>query len=210
MANFLKWILMANLFACPLEAKNLGVYGSTASIEEEDLIRFIQEKIQKFSEEERQAFMQGMRNYFTSQLKKTMEVKGIQKARLYSVNYFDPSICVDRDIFNHAQQIIVKKGTSFNPLSQISLNQDLLFFDATDLKQLAWAESRPSSAKWILIKGQPMQLEEDFNRPIYFDQGGVLTKKFGIQQVPACVSQEGLKLKIEFFPVQEASCSAGS
>lgn len=203
MANFLKAALLALLLSSGLNAKDLGVYGSTSSISEEDLIQFIKERIKTFSEEERQQFMQAMQNYFVSELKKPMEVKGIRKAKKYSVIYFDPSICVDQDIFNHKGQIVVKKGTIVNPLSQASLDQDLLFFDATDIEQLAWAESLSSSSKWILVKGQPMQLEEDLNRPIYFDQGGILTKKFGINQIPAHVSQEGMKLKIEFIPVGE-------
>jgi conjugal transfer pilus assembly protein TraW len=203
MANFLKAALLALLLSSELDAKDLGIYGSTSSISEEDLIQFIKERIQSFSEEDRQQFMQSMQNYFVSELKKPMEVKGIRKAKKYSVIYFDPSICVDQDIFNHKGQIVVKKGTIVNPLSQVSLDQDLLFFDATDSEQLAWAESFSSSSKWILVKGQPMQLEKDLNRPIYFDQGGILIKKFGITQVPAHVSQEGIQLKIEFIPVGE-------
>ena len=32
---------------------------------------------------------------------------------------------------------------------------------------------------------------------VYFDQQGALTSKFGITQVPAMVSQEGLRLRID-------------
>lgn len=201
MSYFLRRALIALSLAIGLEAKDIGIYGSTSSIEEEDFIQLIQEKIQSFSEEDRQKFMQTIQNELVSDLKKTMELKGIRKAKKYSVTYFDPSICVDKDIFNHKGQTVVKKGTVVNPLSYVSLNQDLLFFDATDPVQFAWAESFPSSSKWILIKGQPMQLEEKFNRPIYFDQNGLLTKKFGITQVPAHVSQEGMQLKIELIPM---------
>jgi conjugal transfer pilus assembly protein TraW len=33
--------------------------------------------------------------------------------------------------------------------------------------------------------------------PVYYDQQGVLTRRLGIQQVPALVSQEGLRLRID-------------
>jgi conjugal transfer pilus assembly protein TraW len=36
---------------------------------------------------------------------------------------------------------------------------------------------------------------------VYFDQQGVLTTKFGITQVPALVSQEGMRLRIDEFKV---------
>jgi conjugal transfer pilus assembly protein TraW len=36
---------------------------------------------------------------------------------------------------------------------------------------------------------------------VYFDQGGMLTKKLGIQHVPASVTQEDLHLRIEEVPL---------
>jgi conjugal transfer pilus assembly protein TraW len=206
MPNFLKWILVTVLFSSFLNAKDFGNYGTTAAISEEDLIHVIQERVKKLSQDEQLTFMQTVRTYFTDQLKAPMQVKGIEKAQLYTVSYFDPSICVDRDILDQEKKVIIKQGTSFNPLSQVSLSQVLIFFDATDLEQLNWAKMQGSDATWILTKGQPLLLEEKLNRPIYFDQSGVLTKKFGIRCVPARISQEGLKLKIEETPVKETLC----
>ena len=33
--------------------------------------------------------------------------------------------------------------------------------------------------------------------PVYYDQAGTLTRRFGIRQVPALVSQDGLRLRID-------------
>ena len=33
--------------------------------------------------------------------------------------------------------------------------------------------------------------------PVYYDQQGRLTRRLGIKQVPALVSQEGLRLRID-------------
>jgi conjugal transfer pilus assembly protein TraW len=33
--------------------------------------------------------------------------------------------------------------------------------------------------------------------PVYYDQQGVLTRRLGIKQVPAIVSQEGQRLRID-------------
>ncbi len=33
--------------------------------------------------------------------------------------------------------------------------------------------------------------------PVYYDQQGTLTRRFGIRQVPALVSQEGSRLRID-------------
>ena len=203
MPNFLRSLFIAFLLNTVLEAKDFGVYGSTSSIDEDDFILFLQERLQQFSNEDREAFIHSMQTSALSQLKKTMTIEGLERARNYSVVYLDPSISVDRDILNHHNQVIVKKGTRYNPLSNFPLHQDLLFFDATDSEQLNWAQSLSPSFKWILTRGEPFQLEEKLNRPIYFDQGAVLIKKFGIKEIPARVSQEGLRLKIEFIPVSD-------
>jgi conjugal transfer pilus assembly protein TraW len=208
MAHFLKWLFVVSILTSQLESKDLGVYGGVASIKEEDLLHFINERIKHFSIEEQHAFGENMRSYFTSQLKKPMEVKGLRKARAYAVHYFDPSISIDRDIYNTNQQLIVKKGTHFNPLAQVTLEHSLIFFDATDSEQLVWAQQQDPSVKWILVKGEPLKLEEELKRPIYFDQQGVLTKKFCIHSVPSKVSQDGLKLKVEAIPPNEEACAA--
>ena len=205
MSYFLKGMFVIFLLFQQLEAKDFGVYGATSFIEEEDLIYFLQERTKHLSEDERDHFMERIQTSATSKLKETMEVKGIGKVKVYSFSYFDPSICVDQDIFNHKGEIIVKKWTHFNPLSHFQLHQDLLFFDATDSVQVTWAESL-SYSQWVLVKGKPMELEEKSCRPVYFDQEGMLIKKFKIHQVPARVSQEGLRLKIEYIPLGAKVC----
>ena len=48
-----------------------------------------------------------------------------------------------------------------------------------------------------LIKGSYREWEKRYRRPIYFDQYGVLVKTFDIKNIPAQVSQDRDKLKIE-------------
>ena len=40
------------------------------------------------------------------------------------------------------------------------------------------------------MNGYPLKLQERLQRNIFFDQQGVLTRKLGIQQVPAIVFQK--------------------
>lgn len=57
--------------------------------------------------------------------------------------------------------------------------------------------------KVILVAGRPLELEDQLQHKIYFDQAGVLTSKFGIQFVPAIVEQEGKELKIVEICINE-------
>jgi conjugal transfer pilus assembly protein TraW len=119
-----------------------------------------------------------------------------------------------QDITDHRGQLIHAKGTKINPLETVSLSQDLIFFDGDDEEQVAWVKGKMSidgpqdsssskQYKVILVKGPPLSLSEEWGLPIFFDQGGVLTKKLGITHVPALVSQEGLHLRIEEIALQD-------
>jgi conjugal transfer pilus assembly protein TraW len=81
----------------------------------------------------------------------------------------------------------------------VSFGVPLIFIDGDDESQVQWAISQTS--KIILINGAPLELEKLHNQLFYFDQGAVLTSKFGIEEVPAKVSQQGKKLLVEIVPI---------
>ena len=66
-----------------------------------------------------------------------------------------------------------------------------------DQKKFAKAQLQIGPIKLILTKGAPLALMEELKAPVYFDQGGFLVKKLGIHHVPAIVTQEKLRLRIE-------------
>ena len=45
--------------------------------------------------------------------------------------------------------------------------------------------------------GSYLELMRRWKRPVFFDQQGTLTDKLGIRHVPALVSQEGKRLRID-------------
>lgn len=131
-------------------------------------------------------------------------MEGILKAQETRVFTYDPTYVVKDDIKDHLGRVIHPKGKRINPLETISLSQSLLFFDGDDPEQVAFAKAKLNSGpiRLILVKGAPLALSEDWNVPVYFDQGGFLTKKLGIRHVPAFVSQEGRYMRVEELRVR--------
>ncbi|WP_201345036.1 hypothetical protein [Thiohalobacter sp. COW1] len=115
--------------------------------------------------------------------------------------WFDPSITVPYDLLDHEGRVIHPAGTTINPLEWRSLTRQLLFFDATDEEQVQWAEIVSTREKWhvkpIIVAGAPLELGRQWQRPVSFDQHGLLVEKLGIRQVPAIVRQEGNRLRID-------------
>ncbi|MDB2613579.1 hypothetical protein N9Y92_00280 [Chlamydiales bacterium] len=179
-----------------LFSKDLGKRGHTFPIKEENLLDHLREKIELSSEN--QIFMNETLDFsrYSSDLNVATETKRF---------YFDPTVKLERDIFDHKGKIIAEKGVSFNPLSIVSLDKDLILFDGTDPHQLSWAIDHGDQYMLILTKGNPLELEERFNRSLFFDYSGEMVKKFGIKHLPVVVSQVGTQLQIlEYALVQEA------
>ena len=51
--------------------------------------------------------------------------------------------------------------------------------------------------KIVLVKGSPITLYRETGQRFYFDQNGHIVEKFQIKQIPARITQSGLKLLIE-------------
>ncbi len=115
--------------------------------------------------------------------------------------HYDPSIIVPTAITDARGTAIFAPGTRVNPLDTVSLTARLLFIDGRDPDQVARAESilgqQPGRLKLILTGGSYLDLMRRLHRPVYFDQAGKLTAKLGIRQVPALVSQDGKRLRID-------------
>lgn len=192
-------IALAINFASPAGARDLGVHGHTFEIIEPDLLKQIEHKLKVLNEDgtlaehERKLMEKAKKSVLRPQ-----GVKGITKAIEDRTFTYDPSLLVPYDLKDHKDRVFHKAGTRVNPFQYKSLSSVLAFIDGDDEEQVAWAEGiqAKQQTKVILTSGAPFQLMEAWKVPVYFDQGGTLTKKLGIHHVPALVVQEGLKLKI--------------
>lgn len=178
----------------PCQARDFGVLGHTWEIEEEDLIEVIQRRLGECSEEEFFAKMQKAKNYVPK------PVQGIGESVEPRVYFFDPTVTVNQDICDDKGNIVVPKGAVYNPLEKIPTLTTLLFFDGSNKDHVAWAERQDREAIWVLVRGNPFVLAEEKERDVKFDQGGALTRKFGIRNVPAIVEKEGYRLRISEVP----------
>lgn len=181
-----------------LEAEDLGVFGETFEIGEDDLLDKILSKLHKLKST-------GNLARFTAEANRRVENMILRPNRVQEVGYteirreyeFDPSIVVTRDLFDEQGRIFAHKGTKFNPLDKVSM-RPLILIDGDNDKHIKWAILRLSDSKIyrheqgkiILIKGSPLDLQRRLKQEIYFDQFGLISRKLGIKHVPAIVYQK--------------------
>jgi len=128
-------------------------------------------------------------------------IPGIKTTEVASTHYYDPSMIVDRDIVTAEGKLMYPRGTKVNPLDYIGWNTYLLFVDGRDQKQLDSSkrimDTSDKPVKLVLVAGEPLNLMRKWKKQVYYDQGGILTRRFAITQVPAMVRQEGRRLRID-------------
>lgn len=180
-------------------AKDFGVNGTIYPIKEPDLALVFKNKLSQLEKSGKLAKIQKQwQDKTIAGTKRPKPVEGLHKATQTREFIYDPSVTVKQDIRDHQGNLIAAKGKRINPFNFRNLPQHLLFIDADDKNQLAWAKKKAKahSSMIILTNGGIVDLMKSEKIRLYFDQGGFLVKTFGIQAVPAIVYQEGKVMKI--------------
>ena len=201
----LKMLVVAaglSLLAPTAFAVELDVIGPTYEISEPHLLQMIDRRLRDM---ERSGELKRLEEHARSRGIETVKhpppVAGLHPTETARTFYVDPSFTLDRNILGPQGELMFAAGTRKNPLEVVSLSKRLLFFDARDRRQVAQARELiahyDGKVKPILTGGSYLDLMQTWQVPVYFDQQGILTRRLGIGQVPALVSQEGLKLRID-------------
>lgn len=190
------------LFSVTARAQDLGVIGPVYPIAEPSLLEVI---LAKLREADANGVMARLQRDTQASVKLGIEqpapVARITKTTKARSFYYDPSIVVPYAITDADGKVIVAPGTRVNPLDTVSLSKRLLFIDARDAAQIGRArgilEEHGGKVKVILTGGSYLELMRYWKRPVFYDQQGQLTDQLGIRHVPALVTQEGRRLRID-------------
>lgn len=195
---------MAALLPAPSPAADLGTRGPLHPIAEPDLLVEITQTLQAKQASGEIARLQAQaQQRALASIQNPPAVTGLRRTTQPRSYLYDPSIRFDDAVLDASGRVIVAAGTVANPLSVVQWRRELLLFDGRDAAQVDMAHARLAllgdALKPVLVAGSPVDLMRAWKRPVYFDQGGTLVRKFGISQVPARVRQDGLQLRIEEF-----------
>jgi conjugal transfer pilus assembly protein TraW len=185
--------------------EDLGVIGPVYPIAERDLLAMIESRLRA---KEANGSLAAIRREATERAVRSVEnpepVPGLNTATKAKTYYYDPSVVAPYPVVDDTGRILIAAGTRLNPLDTVSLSKRLLFFDARDAQQVRLAraviETHGGQIKPILTGGAYMNLMRRWKLRVYYDQQGVLTRQLGIGAVPALVSQEGKRLRIDELP----------
>lgn len=192
--------LVATLVAAPAGATHLGTIAEVFPIAEDDALVHIERQLHQRAASGQLARDQAaLRARIAERTLRPVPVAAVRRTTTTAVRYYDPTVLVHADIRDHEGKLVVARGTHANPFDQVALSKRVLFFDGADPEQVAWAarERAQGAALLVLVGGAPIELERRWRTPVYFDQGGAMVRQLGIEQVPARISQDGKRLRIE-------------
>ena len=207
-AHLSPWLFAAaTCWALGAQAANLGTIGPTYPVAEKNLLDVIMARLRaKEASGELKRHEQEARDRAAYAVNNPRPVDGLRRAQAARTFYFDPTFTLQSNVVDSAGAVLFPAGTRKNPLEVVSLSKHLLFFDARDPRQVARAreliEHYQGKVKPILVGGSYLDLMKRWNKPVFYDQDGTLVRKFGIAAVPALVSQEGQRLRIDEVPVR--------
>jgi conjugal transfer pilus assembly protein TraW len=188
--------------AGPLHAQHVGVIGPVYPIAERSLLEVILARLREADANGTLAHLQrDAQTRVQREVEAPTPIAGLTRTTQPRTRYYDPSLVVPEAIRDADGTVLVPPGTTVNPLDTVSLSRALLFIDGRDATQLERArqllDERAGRVKLILTGGSYLDLMRRWKLPVYFDQQGHLTTKLGIRHVPAIVTQEGKRLRID-------------
>ena len=185
--------------AAPAAARDYGQHGAVFPIAETDLLLAIEQRLRSMEASGEIARRNREWADRTAELvRRPPPVSGISRAIATRSWTHDPSITTREDIRDHRGRLLFAKGTRVNPLDTVRMRQRLLFLNGDDPEQVSWAlaTTTPENGVLILTSGNVFDRMKAAQRQFFFDQGGKLTTRFGIEHVPALVQQDGRLLRV--------------
>jgi conjugal transfer pilus assembly protein TraW len=177
------------------------VIGPVYPVAEPDMVVWMKERAARYYTPERLAALEAGQREAARRYAEAPPGTSLPRTTEPVTRWFDPSVTVPYDLRDQDGRLIHAAGTRINPLEWRSLTQRLLFLDGNDEEQVRWAEGQLAGGQWqvkpILVAGAPLELGRRWQRPVYFDQQGLLVGKLGIEQLPAIVRQEAMRLRID-------------
>ena len=132
--------LLVLLCALPVQALDAAL-GKTYLISERDFLDVIREKLEA---KQASGELADRQRSMAATAKHTVEnptpVPGITRASTAATHYYDPSVVATADVLDADGKVVVKAGTKANPLDYMGLSKILLFIDAADKQQVAYAD----------------------------------------------------------------------
>jgi len=138
---FIFTLLLHLTLARKAQAIDLGVWGESSPIAEEDFETHIVKQLETLGEDKLRKHQEQIKDKIVANIKRPRAVKGVSKATTNISRFYDPSFTLQENIYNEKQQLLYPVGTKINPLEKKSFDEIWIFIDGDDELQVNFAKA---------------------------------------------------------------------
>lgn len=190
---------------------NLGSYGPMALPSEFDLEVAMEDRAKAF---DWNGYLAGLRANFW----RGLHIPGVPHATTAAVYRIDPTITLSHDIRTPDGVLIAKAGTRSNPLKVAPLDRELVFIDASDPAQRAFAKAKVTdpAGRGVMVISTVVptaaadgwaiwsQWEDEITTNLYAYMPA-LAKQLRLTGTPSVVVGDGAYLKVEQISLRDSA-----
>ena len=182
-------ILLASSLPHAALAKDLGKYGATYAIIEEDAIAHMKKAIADYDWEKfKKKQIEKIKNF------KPKDLVDLPSAKEDKVFKVDMTATIKEDIIGNDSVVIYPKGYRFNPMEYVYMRKIIVFINGKDETQIEWYKKSPYPTDMrtmlLLTDGSYLAIKNKLKTSVYYANKEIIDR-MGIKAVPSVAVQKG-------------------
>ena len=183
-------------------AKDLGKYGATYPITEEDAISQLKKAIAKYDWEKFKIMQkEKIKNY------KPKDLVDLPVAKEDKVFKVDMTGAIKEDIIGRDGEVIYPKGYRYNPMEYVFMRRIIVFINGKDEKQIEWYKKSPYPADMrtmlLITDGSYLDVRKKLNTLTVYYANKEIIERMGIKAVPSVAVQKGTELEVQEYALKK-------
>ena len=183
-------------------AKDLGKYGATYPIIEEDAISQLKKAIAKYDWEKFKIKQKEKIKNF-----KPKDLVDLPVAKEDKVFKVDMTGAIKEDIIGRDGEVIYPKGYKYNPMEYVFMRRIIVFINGKDEKQIEWYKKSPYSADMrtmlLITDGSYLDVRKKLNTMTVYYANKEIIERMGIKAVPSVAVQKGTELEVQEYALKK-------
>jgi conjugal transfer pilus assembly protein TraW len=194
-------IILVNSLPPAALAKDLGKYGATYAIIEEDVIAHMKKAIASYDWEKfKKRQTEKIKNFKPKDL---VDLPSAKEDRVFKV---DMTATIKEDIIGSDGIVIYPKGYRFNPMEYVYMRKIIVFINGKDEKQIDWYKKSPYPTDMrtmlLLTDGSYLSIKNKLKTSVYYANREIIDR-MGIKAVPSVAVQKGTELEVREYAIRK-------
>ena len=195
-------IIVAISMSAEIWAKDLGKYGATYPVIEEDAIAQLKKAISgydwvKFKNKQKEKII----NFKPKDL---MDLPVAKENKVFNV---DMTGTIKEDIIGRDGEVIYPKGYKYNPMEYVFMRRIIVFINGRDEKQIEWYKQSPYPVDMrtmlLITDGSYLDVRKKLKTLTVYYANREIIERMGIKALPSVAVQKGTQLEVREYALKK-------